>query len=109
MAEPTLQQIFGNSATQNATDIIIKKSDLAAKGLTASVSNRAEALLAAIIFKAQEYLTTTNQGTNADIQITIENSFESLTTRNNVNYRQKSLTINLQKADTGTTYRADDF
>lgn len=109
MAEPTLQQIFGAGATQTATDIIIKKADLTGKGLTASATNRAESLLAAIIFKAQDYLSTTNQGTNVDIQITIDNSFESLTTRNNVNYRQKSLTINLQKVDTGTTYRADDF
>lgn len=109
MAEPTLQQIFGAAATQTATTITISKADLAGKGLTANVANRAESILAAILFKAQDYLTSSNQETNADIQITIENSFESLVTRNNINYRQKSLTVNMQKTDTGTVYKADDF
>ncbi len=109
MAEPTLQQIFGANATQDATDLKIKKSDLTGKGFTSSATNRAETLLVALILKAQDYLTTANQGTNADIQITIENSYESLVTRNNTNYRQKSLTVNLQKVDSGTTYKAEDF
>lgn len=35
MAEPTLAQVFGENATQDGTQLIISKADLAAVGLTA--------------------------------------------------------------------------
>lgn len=109
MAEPTLQQIFGTNASQTSTDIILKKADFTDVNLTASATNRAEALFAAIMLKALLYLTPTNQESNVDIQITIEPSYESLVTRNSQTYRQKTYSFNFQRLDTGTALRADDF
>ncbi|MDZ8023581.1 MAG: hypothetical protein RMX97_02630 [Nostoc sp. DedQUE11] len=101
MAEPTLTQVFGSGATQDATSITILKADLA--GLTAGASNTAESLIAGIILKASNYLNTTNQGTNADIQITIEDSgFPQVVTRNNIQYRQTTYNVNFQSADNYT-------
>ncbi|MEH1809644.1 hypothetical protein [Nostoc sp.] len=58
----TLQELFGASASQSATELVIKKSDLVAVGLTATVNNRAEQLAVAIILKALEKF----QGTLSD-------------------------------------------
>ncbi|MFN6499787.1 MAG: hypothetical protein RMX65_022730 [Nostoc sp. DedQUE01] len=101
MAEPTLQQVFGTNATQDATTITITKADLT--GLTASGSNTAESLITAIILKASAYLNPTNQGTNTDIQITIEDSnFPQVVTRNSAQYRQTTYNVNFQSADNYT-------
>jgi hypothetical protein len=48
----TLAQLFGNSATQSATELVIKKADLVAVGLTATANNRAEQLVVAILLQA---------------------------------------------------------
>lgn len=64
MAEPTLVDVFGANATQNATDLVIKKADLAALGLTASAANTAESLLISIILKAAAVLTEVNRLTD---------------------------------------------
>jgi hypothetical protein len=50
----TLTQLFGASATQSATELVIKKNDLVAVGLTPASSNRAEQLLVGILLKALE-------------------------------------------------------
>jgi hypothetical protein len=50
----TLAQLFGDSATQSATELIIKKADLVAVGLTATANNRAEQLIVALLLKALE-------------------------------------------------------
>lgn len=107
MAEPTLVQVFGANATQTATDLVIKKSDLAAVGLTAAADNTAESLLVALVLNAGTYLTATNQETNADIQVTIEKGLDSFTTRNNQNYRQYSYTVDMQKLDPSVVSPAD--
>lgn len=109
MAEPTLQQIFGNAVTQNATQLIISKSDLTGVGLTSSATNRAESLLVAIILKARQYLSSTNQQNNADIQVTIEDGFAAIINRNSKNYRQFTYNVNLQKIDTSTAIDPDDY
>lgn len=109
MAEPTLTQVFGAGASQDANTLTIAKSDLAAMGLTASASNRAEALLVALILKVKAYLNSTNQESDPDIQVTIEDGFPSLVFRNNQNYRQTSYTVNLQKLDVGSTVDPDDY
>lgn len=49
MAEPTLTQVFGSGATQDATTITISKSDLTEIGLTPDANNSAESLLIAEI------------------------------------------------------------
>lgn len=107
MAEPTLQQIFGAGATQTAGTLTIQKSDLA--GLTAAADNRGEQLLVAVILQAKSFLTATNQETNSEQSVTIEDSFESLTPRNNQQYRQKTLALNLQKLDTSPGVDPDDY
>ncbi|MBD2204943.1 hypothetical protein H6G33_04210 [Calothrix sp. FACHB-1219] len=107
MAEPTLTQIFGTGATQDATTLTILKSDLT--GLTASGSNTAESLLAAINLKAQSYLSQSNFDSNTDQSIYISNGFSSFTTRGTDAYRVDQITLNLAKLDTGSTLDPDSY
>lgn len=109
MAEPTLQQVFGTNAVQDATTITITKADLT--GLTAGANNSAESLLAAINLKAKAYLTQTNFDANIDQSIVIENGFSSFTIRgtNNDSYRLDQITISLAKLDTASTLDPDDY
>lgn len=109
MAEPTLVQIFGTGATQDNSSITIQKAALT--GLTASSSNKAEALLVAIILKAQSYLTQTNFDADIDQSIYVSSGFSSFTTRgtNNAPYRVDQLTFNLAKSDAGATLDPDDY
>jgi hypothetical protein len=109
MAEVTLLQIFGANATQTTTTLTITKADLASVGLTASANNTAESLLVALLLKAMTYLSPTNQETNPDIQITIDPSYPSIVYRNDLNYRQNTYTVALQKPDTGFTIDPDDY
>lgn len=107
MAEPTLAQVFGANATQTATELIISKADLT--GLTASANNSAESLFAAIGLKAQTTLNDSNQANNPDQSISIDTGIGSITTRNNQNYREYSLTITLSKLDTQSAIDPNDF
>ncbi|MEH2309337.1 hypothetical protein [Nostoc sp.] len=70
----TLQELFGVNAVQTADELIIKKSDLSAIGLTPTTNNRAEQLAVAILLQAlsnfQGYLTDDNGNV-----ITDENNF----------------------------------
>lgn len=109
MAEPTLQQVFGANATQDANTITISKADLTPVGLTSSATNRAEQLFVAILLKAAAYLNPTTQTNDNDVQVTIESSFPSITFRNNQNYRQNTYTVALQKLDTSSTIDPDDY
>ncbi|BAZ66277.1 hypothetical protein NIES4106_53560 [Fischerella sp. NIES-4106] len=109
MAEPTLQQVFGANATQDANTITISKADLASIGLTASANNTAESLFAAIIAKAQQQLTSTNQTENIEQSVVIEDGFQSLVTRNNATYRQVTKTITFEKPDNSGTFDPDDY
>ncbi|BAY89655.1 MULTISPECIES: hypothetical protein [unclassified Tolypothrix] len=110
MAEPTLQQVFGAGATQDATSITILKADLVSTGFTSATSNRAEQIFVAILLKADDYLNETNQGTDNDIQVTIADSgYPSIVTRNNAQYRQTTYNVNLQKADSGSTVDPNDY
>jgi hypothetical protein len=110
MAEPTLTQVFGSNATQTATELVISKADLT--DLTASANNSAESLFVAILLKAKSYLTATNYEANIDQSITVETpgfNAQSLVTRNNVQYRQYSETVNLYKVDSSSAIDPDDF
>jgi hypothetical protein len=97
MAEPTLTQVFGAGATQTATDLIIKKADLAAIGLTATASNGAEALLNAILRLAKIELSPTNLDANIDQSIVISAPTLSVDERNGQNFIVQNYTIGLQK------------
>ena len=109
MTVPSLAQVFGEHASQDANTLTISKADLAVTGLTASATNTADSLVVALILLWQSYLTTTNQNNNPDQYITIEDSFSSIISRNNINYRQNSKTINLQKVDTDSAINPNDY
>jgi len=53
MLNLTLAQVFGAGATQDATTLTIRKSDL--PGLTAAVDNRGEQLLAALLLQLHKH------------------------------------------------------
>lgn len=72
MAEPTLAEVFGANATQTATTVTIDKGDLSVTGLTASASNTAESLMAAIIKRMLSNLTVENQLLNPDQSISLQ-------------------------------------
>ncbi|MEH2390043.1 MAG: hypothetical protein V7K14_30620 [Nostoc sp.] len=107
MAEPTLVQIFGANATQDATTLTIHKADLT--GLTPSSTNTAESLLAGIVVFCQTTLTSANQLLNTDQSITITDSNDNITTRSSVAYRRKTKIIAFDKLDTGTAFDPDDY
>lgn len=109
MAEPLLTAVFGPNATQTATELIISKADLAVVGLTAAADNKAESLFTAIILQAEAALTPTNQATNADQSIIIEDGFPSLVDRNNTAYRRNQKTISFDKLDTQSSIDPDDY
>lgn len=109
MAEPSLQQVLGNGASQTVETLVIAKADLATVGLTASATNTAESLLAAIVLLAKKQLTDANQSSNPEQNITIDDGFPSLVTRNNKQYRQQPIALNLQKLDTASTINPDDY
>jgi len=104
MAEPTLQAVFGAGATQTSTTITITKADLTSVGLTASATNTAESLLAAIVLKAQTALTQSAFDTNIDQSITILPGFNSIVQRpsstgETTEYRQFQYNFNAHKLD----------
>jgi hypothetical protein len=110
MSEPTLVQVFGTGATQDATSFTIQKSALAAVGLTAYSTNTAESLLVALILLAALYLNTTNQEANTDIQITIEDSqYPQIVNRNSAQYRQVIYNVNLQTPEAEFTIDPDSY
>ena len=113
MAEPTLSAVFGSGATQDSASVTFSKTDLATVGLTASSTNTAEAILAAIVLKAKNYLTQSNFDANLDQSILIEPGFNSIVTRtdasgNSTEHRQFQYNINLHKLDTSVV-DPDDF
>jgi hypothetical protein len=109
MAEPTLVQVFGANATQNATTLTIDKADL--PRLTPSASNTAESLLTGILLRGQTQLTKTNFDGNLDQSIYVESGFPGFVFRgtNNDSYRVDSLTVSLTKPDTSAVIDPDDY
>lgn len=107
--EPTLVQVFGAGAVQDSSTLTIQKSALAANGLTPSANNTGESLVVALFKQWQTYLTPANLDANAEQQISIENSYQGIITRNDTQYRQFVKTINLQVVDTTSDVDPDDF
>src|SRR6476646_10976434 len=101
MAERTIQEVLGTSATQSSSQVTIAKSDLT--GLTASENNTAESILVGVLLKAQAVLTPTNKATNPDQSITIVTGTPTLTTEfdtvtgNSTVYKETPMTITLRK------------
>lgn len=107
MVELTLQDVFRAGATQTGTTLTIAKVDFPT--LTAAADNRAEQLFVALLLKAEAALTTTRQDTNPEQSITIEDSFQTLITRNSQQYRQVTKSVNLQKLDVTAGIDPDDY
>ncbi|MBD2438261.1 hypothetical protein [Nostoc sp. FACHB-110] len=114
MAEPTLQQIFGANAIQDANTLTISKADLVAVGLTTGASISGEKLLAAIIKLAAVYLTSDNRDSNIDqsIMVDAENT-PSFTTRTSgtttTTYIRDTITVELDKLYSSTGIDPDDY
>ncbi|MFM6880377.1 MAG: hypothetical protein ACKPKK_06970 [Dolichospermum sp.] len=111
MPEPTLTEVFGAGATQTATTITISKEALTTVGLTATTTNSAESLLAAILLIAKNNLTETKYELNVDQSIVIGNGFRSTTVRgnNNTPYVTDQLTVNFSKIDPQTPLDPNDY
>jgi hypothetical protein len=93
MAEPTLEQLFGVGTTQTATTLTIPKSGLLAVGLTASATNSAESLLAAILKLCQTELSPAKAAANPDQSLTISDSPASLVAVGSTLFYRKNIII----------------
>jgi hypothetical protein len=111
MAEPTLIQVFGANATQTATDLVIKKSDLADSGLTASANNTAESLLLALILHFKANVTAATRDTNIDQSVAVNDGYSpAITTRNDAIYLRNTISVEVDKLLTGAdTIDPDDY
>lgn len=114
MAEPSLTDIFGNGATQDATTFTILKGDLVAVGLTVSANNKGESILAAILKKASQTLTSDNRDVNIDQSVLVYlSNTPSFTTRTSGNttatYIRDTITIELDKLYSSTEIDPDDY
>lgn len=110
MAEPTLEEIFGNGATQTATTVTILKADL---DLTATSNNRGEQILAGIVKKASIKLTQTNFDTNPNQSITVTPGYDSLIYRTvgttQETLLQTQLSVNFAKIQASGGVTPDDY
>lgn len=61
MAEPTLIEVFGASASQTSSALTIQKAPMAEFGLTAIAENKGEALFAGTVCVAAKNLTEANR------------------------------------------------
>jgi hypothetical protein len=109
VTKPTLIEVFGANATQTATDIIIKKADLVAVGLTPSANNTAESLAMAILLKNKVNLSTTNRTSNPDQSVAIEEGYAQIANRGTIQYYQSSFTVTAQKVNTTAAIDPDDY
>ncbi|MEH2456540.1 hypothetical protein [Nostoc sp.] len=109
MPEPTLVQIFGANATQDAATVTLHKADFAATGFTPASSNTAESILGGILAFSQPTLTAVNQASNPDQSVIISDSNDNLVTRATVQYRRKTKVVSFDKPDSGTTFNPSDY
>jgi hypothetical protein len=107
MAELTLSQALGSSATQDATTITLNKADL---GLTATTCT-ADQVVAAVIIKAQATMTEANFQAEADQRTYISNGFPSTVTKtvNSTLYVIKQLVLNLCKPEVTSSLDPNDY
>ncbi len=106
MAEPTLTDVFGAGATQDATTLTIAKADL---NITPSATNTAESLFTALFLNAQQALNSTAQGTDSDIQVTMDKESASPITRSNANYIRHVYTTRFDVPDQTETLNPNNF
>lgn len=75
-SSPLIEQVFGPGASQTATHVVISKAWMSEFGLTPSVDDVPEALLAAVVMKASQQLTETRRAQNRDSQFVTVTSGE---------------------------------
>jgi hypothetical protein len=109
VTKPTLIQVFGANATQTATDLVIKKADLVAIGLTPSATNSAESLLMAIALNSKTTLSTTNRTSNPDQSLAIEEGYAQIANRGTNQYYQSSFNLTAQKINNTPAIDPDDY
>lgn len=111
MAEPTLQEVFGQNATQDANTITIRKSDLAVTGLTASANNTGESLLVALVVFAARSLTEANRTSDtANRNVSVNYSGQDLVDQSTAGYfRRDAYSVLLYKTTTLATIDPDDY
>ncbi|MBE9011032.1 hypothetical protein IQ250_12525 [Pseudanabaenaceae cyanobacterium LEGE 13415] len=110
MAEPTLQEIFGTGATQDANTLTIQKSALAAKGLNSSANNTAESLLTAIMLQAAENLTENARSSDTlNRSMTITYSGQDLLDSGGVTFRRDTFITTLYKQTQLASINPNDY
>lgn len=109
MAEPTLVQVFGAGATQDANTLTIQKAALAAVGLTISANNTAESLVGAILNLLIGYLTPANFELNLDQSVIAEMEVDQTVFRGVDRYNQKVVSIKFAKIAPASVIDPDDY
>lgn len=110
MTAPSLTQVFGAGATQTATQLIIAKADLVANGgLTATATNSADSLLAAVIAQAQLALPESTVTSNADQNVGIADGFQSIQSNGTNQQLVSPKTISFYKTFTGGAFNPNDY
>jgi hypothetical protein len=109
MAEPTLSAVFGAGALQDADTITIQKSALVTKGLIASADNKAEQILAALIKLQIDSLTALAQGSNPDQSVTVQEGFNTLETRNGIQYYNTTVNVTFSKPQPSAGLTVNDY
>lgn len=109
MTQPTLTEVFGDGAIQDATSITILKADLVSTGYTPSATNTAESSLMAIVVKAGTALTPANRTANVDQNLAIERGYDQTVYRGQDQYGQASFTVTAQKSAPATALDPDDY
>jgi hypothetical protein len=105
MAVLNLQQIFGASATQDATTLTIHKADLAIVGSATpfipASANTADSILAAIIAFAETNAPDTAAQTDPTQTVGIGDGYKSIVTVSSVDYLLLPKTINFYSIFSG--------
>jgi len=110
MPEPTLADVFGTGAVQDANTVTIQKSALATKGLAPTAANTAESLLVALVMLGADKLTETARATDAvNRNVSILYSGQDLIEVSGINYRRDAFSLLLYKQQPLATLNPNDY
>lgn len=112
MAEPTLAQVFGSTATSDSTSLNVQKFDMATVGLSnLGTGNTAESQLVAIILLAANNLTEENRLTDLpNRNVTIAYSGQDLINQGGGNvFLRDTYQISLYKATAVVAIDPDNY
>lgn len=110
MSEPTLVDVFGAGAVQDANTVTIQKSALASFGLTAQAQNTAESLLVALILQASQNLTEANRALDAATRnVTVTYAGQDLVNQSPNYYRRDLWTVLAYASTSIVTVDPDNY